>query len=260
MVVYVDILLFINMIVNYAVLATAEKLLKRDCRLYRLLLGAFIGSLFSLAIFQIGDRRLLLLPLKLLCTASIALITFGWQSRREYIKAALCCLAVSVVYCGFFILFYQLFKPPNMMIVNDVVYFSVNPLWLTALTAAIYLVILLLYKVFAERFKSTVIPLSFTVDGRAYSCIGKIDTGCNLREPFSCAPVIIADTSVFVIGADTPGRIVPYTALGGSSYLRAVKAQAVAVDHKPVTREIYIASASLGSREYQAIINSEITR
>ena len=260
MVVYVDILIFINTIVNYAVLSTAERLLKRDCRLYRLIIGSFIGALFSMNIFLNSESRLLPWMMRIISSAAITLAVFGWRSYREFFKAFLCTAAAATVYCGFYILFYQLFKPPNMIIVNDVPYIQVDPLWLIALTGVIYVIILLLYKAFSERLKSTVVSLRFTVGGRSFGCIAKIDTGCNLREPFSSAPVIIADSSVFTIGGSTPKRIIPYTALGGSSYLYAVKADSVTIDKKPVGSAVYIACAELHNDQYQAIINSEIVR
>lgn len=184
MVIYIDVLLFINTIINYAILMTTERLLKRNCRLYRILLGAFAGALFSLFIFVDSDSRLLLFLLRVLSSALLTLITFGWRSKAEYLKAVVCTIFVSVAFCGIFILFYQLFKPPDMIIVNDIVYLQNDPLLLIALTAVIYVIMLLLYKLFSERIKSTVVPLQFTVLQKTYSCIGKIDTGCNLKEPF----------------------------------------------------------------------------
>ena len=79
MVIYIDVLLFVNAIVNYAILMTAEKLLKRDIRLYRMILGYVIGALFSLTIFIQPDSRILLWVLKLLISFIITLIVFGWR-------------------------------------------------------------------------------------------------------------------------------------------------------------------------------------
>lgn len=260
MIIYVDILLFVNTIVNYAILMTSEKLLKQNCRLYRILAGALTGSLFSLLIFFDSGNRLFLFLLRLLSAALITMITFGWKSKAEYIKALLCIIFVSAGYCGLFILFYQLFKPPDMIIVNDVVYLQNDPLLLTLMTAVIYVVLLLLYKLFSERIKSTVVPLRFTVYHNTYSCIGKIDTGCRLREPFSSSPVIIADPSIFTVDISQPQRIIPYTVIGGGSYLNGVKADSVIIDQKQIDKEIYIASGEIGNPNFQAIINSDIIR
>ena len=260
MVIYIDVLLFVNVIVNYAILMTAEKLLKQDVRLYRMILGAVIGALFSLTIFIRSDSRMLLLILRIVITGIVTLIVFGWRSPIEYLRSYLCNTAVSVIYCGGYILFYQVFKPPNMVIVNDILYLQVNPLWLTALTAIIYILVLVIYKLFSERIKSTVVILRFTIHGRDYSCVGKVDTGSNLREPFSSAPVIIVDTAVFDTAREGLIRVIPYSTVNGSSYLSAVKADRVNIDKKPIGDTVYIASGQIHNPNYQAIINSEIIR
>ena len=104
------------------------------------------------------------------------------------------------------------------------------------------------------------VSLSFTVGTREYSCIGKIDTGCNLKEPFSSSPVIIADKSVISVSEGEGVRIIPYSAISGSSFLFAVKAESVTVDKKAVDKTVYIASAELNNPHFQAIINSDIVR
>lgn len=260
MVIYIDVLLFVNAIVNYAILMTAEKLLKRDIRLYRMILGALIGALFSLTIFIRSDSRILLLLFKIVTTGIITLIVFGWKSSKEFLKSYVCNTAVSIIYCGAYILFYQVFKPPNMVIVNDILYLQVNPLWLTVLTAIIYILVFVIYKIFSERIKSTVVLLKFTIHEKNYSCVGKVDTGSNLKEPFSSAPVIIVDTAVFDTAQEELIRIVPYSTVNGSSYLSAVKADTVHIDKKPISETVYIATGQIHNPNYQAIINSEIIR
>ena len=260
MVIYIDILLFVNAIINYVILMTAEKLLKRDVRLYRMILGAVIGAVFSLTIFISSDSRILLWILRIVTTGIITLIVFGWKTSLEFLRSYLCNTIVSVIYCGAYILFYQIFKPPSMVIVNDILYLQVNPIWLTALTAIIYVIVLVIYKIFSERMKSTVVMLKFAINGKDYSCVGKVDTGSNLREPFSSAPVIIVDTTVFDTAREEMIRIVPYSTVNGSSYLSAVKADAVHIDKKPIGETVYIATGHIQNPSYQAIINSEIIR
>ena len=97
MVVYIDILLIINTVLNYAVLVTAEKLLKRDIRLLRLLAGSFTGALFSLIVFLDINNTFLLFVIRLVSSALITLISFGFHKRSEYIKAVTMTCAVSLL-------------------------------------------------------------------------------------------------------------------------------------------------------------------
>ena len=260
MTVYVDVLIFINTVLDYAVLLTAQKLLKRDVRLWRLLLGSFVGALFALSIFIGRGGTLLPILIRLLSSAAVTMVAFDFHSGKEYLKATAVTLAVSAFYCGVTILFYQLVRPPNMLIYNDIVYLQIDPLLLLLLTGVIYALLLLLHKLFFERIKNTVVNLRFTVENREYACIGKIDTGCSVVEPFSSSPVIIADKSIFTITEDAPRRVIPYSTLSGSSLLYAVKADSVTIGKDPVTKSVYIASADVNDRNFQAIINSEIVR
>lgn len=260
MVIYIDVLLFVNAIVNYAILMTSEKIIKRDIRLYRMILGALVGAIFSLSIFIGSESKLLLIVLRILSSGVITLTAFGWHSVKEFFKSCLCNTAVAVIYCGAYILFYQIFKPPNMIIVNDILYLQINPLLLTALTAGIYIIVLMIYQLFSERIKNTVVSLSFTLREKSYSCIGKVDTGCNLKEPFSSAPVIIVDKTIIDTDTEQLIRVIPYTTVNGCSYLNAVKADTVHINKRKIAETVYIASGQLHNPNYQAVINSDIIR
>ena len=259
-VVYVDVLLFINTILTYAVLITAERLLKRESRLWRLITAAFIGSLFSLLLFFGIDSFFFTLLIKIVSSLVITLTAFPFSGKKEFLKTVLGVIAVSVVYGGAFILIYQLFKPPNMIIMNDVVYFEFNPLVLLGATAVIYLLITLFEKLFRERIKNSVVRVKITVGEQEIACVGKIDTGCNLTEPFSGAPVIIVDAGLVAPDEGAELRVIPYSTLAHSSLLYAFKAEHVVIGDRPVERTVYIAAAPMPDRTVQAIINSDIVR
>ncbi len=97
MVIYIDVLIFINTILNYAILATADALLKRRCRLWRLLAGAFTGALFSLTVFIDLDSPLFLFIIKAVSSAVITVIVFGFHSVIAYVKAVLMTMCVSLL-------------------------------------------------------------------------------------------------------------------------------------------------------------------
>lgn len=234
--------------------------MKRKTKTVRLIAASFFGSLFSLLIFIELNGFIFLLLLRVISSLSLTLIAFPIVSRKEYIKTTLAVIAVSAFYSGFFILIHQVFKPPNMIIINDILYFEFNPLIMIGCTAVIYMIITLLEKIFRERIKSTVVPLEFTVGHQTYTCTAKIDTGCDLTEPFSGSPVIIVDDRVFQIHNEPSKRVIPYSAVGGSSLLYAVKSERTAVNNAAVDREIYIAVTKISNDHFQAIINSEIVR
>lgn len=260
MIVYVDVLLVVNIAVNYAVLLTAGQLIKRDTRLFRLLLGALTGALFSLIIFVDIQSEILLFLIKVFSSLLLTLITFGYRSKGEWLRALAAVLTVSLLYSGGIILIYQLLRPPNMLIVNNVPYLALNPVPLVLITAVIYLILLLINRLLRERIKSSVASLRFTVNDKEFSCVAKIDTGCNLTEPFSGAPVIIADDTVLTLAEDQQVRIIPYSTVQGASCLRAVKADQVYINKTEIHKTVYIAVTDRLCDSFHAIINSDIVR
>ena len=241
-------------------LITAERLLKMRLRTWRIILAALIGALFTPMVFVIPRSAAVSILLKAASTAALSAAAFAGRPLKELMKCTLMTLCVSFVFSGAMIAVYQLFRPPNMLIVNDVVYFDLNPLALLALTGIIYVLICAAERLFRERIRSTVVRLSFTVGGKDFACLGKIDTGCSLTEPFSGDPVIVADAGVFTLPDDAVKRVIPYRTVAASSLLYAARADAVTIDGKAVEKSVYIAQGSIRGSAYQAIIHSDIVR
>ena len=259
-VVYIDVLIFVNTVIDYIILITSERLLKLRSPAWRIVLASFIGSLFSLLILVDHRSFFLTLLIKLLSTAAISSAAFRFHSFKELLKNALFTMLVSFIFSGLMIFIYQIFKPPNMLIVNDIVYFEIDPLVLIAVTVFIYAAVYICERIFRERIRSSVVRLGVSAGGKDIVCIAKIDTGCTLREPFSSYPVIIVDRSIMNVSEDERRRVIPYDTVAGSSVLYAVKADSVSIDGKHIDNEIYIASGDIRNNNYSAVINSDIIR
>ncbi len=221
---------------------------------------AFISSLSALLVYIPYYSGIVSIIMRIAVCVLSVLIAFGYISFREFSKKCGMLIILSLLFCGFFILIYQLLHPPNMAIINDIVYFEFDPLLMIALTAFIYIVMILIRKVFSERIKSTIVNLCFFYNDRNYVCLAKVDTACNVREPFSGSPVIIVEKSIFDTEPFEMKRVIPYQTLTGSSLMYAVKVQRVLIDQKEINKNIYIGSAEKIDENYQAIINSEIIR
>ena len=200
------------------------------------------------------------MAIKIIATLTISVIAFGYHSYIELFKRSMLTLCVSFLFSGMMIAVYRIFRPPNMLIVNDIVYFSINPLVLLALTGVIYVLMYAIERLFRERLKHSVVRLEFTVSGQSCCCMGKLDTGCSLTEPFSGAPVIIADSAVLTLPDDAHKRVIPYSTVGSSSVLFGAQADSVYIDGKLLDKTVYIAQGSVKNSAYQAIINSDILR
>lgn len=261
MVIYIDVLLFTNTIINYCILSLTKKYLHLKSKESRLIISSLIASLFTLTVFLPISSTILSMLIKLLCCLSMCIIAFKFINTATYIKAVCTSFVFTLIFSAVMILFYQLCKPENMAIVNDTVYIHVNPLLLIALSVVVYSIIFLLQRLLHKDFINTLVNINLMIDNKVYSCIGKIDTGSSVVEPFSGCPVIITESSVLGDLSLQKPRIVPYSVLGGEGLLYAVKADKVTIDRKEINKDIYIGIYK-GEIDPQikAIINSQIIR
>lgn len=189
------------------------------------------------------------------------LISFKNKSVVTLIKNVLCVLTFCFIFNGMMIAIYQIFKPQNMAIVNDTVYFQVNPLLLISISVIIYIVINIISRLLNNRLSNTLVSLQIKLCDKTINCTGKIDTACSITEPFSNAPVIIIEKRLLKnIMIDKP-RIVPYNALGSTGILTAIKAQSVKINEQDIDKDIYVCLFDKKIDDtFSAIINSQIIR
>ncbi len=258
-VIYIDVLIFTNSIINYCILATVKKYFHNDTKLYRIIISSFISAVSSFTIFLPIYNAFFSVLIRIVVSALTVFLAFGYKNLKTFILNITGFFITSVVFCGGFILIYQVFRPNNMVIINDTVYFDIEPALMILITLLIYIVTILFSKIFKEKTANTIVNLKFYINEKEYSCVGKIDTGCNLTEPFSGSPVIITDKTV-IKDEIAFTRIIPYSTIDNSSYLQSIKADKVIIDKKEMQKEIYIAVSQKPLKMYQAIINSQITR
>ena len=96
MTVYADVLLVINLFVNYALLMCASMIMKRKSQPSRILLGASVGALYGLIIFVPSLPKAAELLIRLAATALIVFATFGYKNIRYFLRSFFTFFAVSL--------------------------------------------------------------------------------------------------------------------------------------------------------------------
>ncbi len=261
MVIYIDVLLFTNILINYCILSATKKFLHINTKEYRLLLGSLTGALFSLTTFLPSLNFFISLTIKFICSITISLISFGYGNIKVFSKYIVSVFLITNIFAAMMIAFYQIAKPSKMAIINDNIYFQIDSVVLVILSVIIYTIILILQKILSDNYTDTLVNLNVTIDNKEFTCVGKIDTGCTLTEPFSNAPVIIIEKEVLKDVSNKKERIIPYKVLGGSGVIYAVKAQKTIIDKKEVKKEIYIGMFDgVIDPCFKALINHNIIR
>lgn len=282
--VYIDILIAINIFVNYFLLLETTFISHEKPKRLRLLLASTLGGVYSLIIILPEMNVFLSILLKLILSTTIILAAFKIKNIRHFLRLFALFFAVNFIFAGLMFAVWILLKPNSMQFNNGAVYFDINILTLTVMTVFCYVVVTLISKL-ARRNSShdKVIDLTIIFENKSISGRALIDTGNSLRDTFSGSPVIVAEYNFLKeilsdeldeymkdsncletdkISDKYKGkiRLIPFNSIGGEGLLKAFRPDSIKIYYKKryiIINSIYVAvkNISLSNGEYVAIIN-----
>ena len=124
-VVYADVLVVINIIVNYFLLRASAAVISFDFKAWRFLVSSVLGGTFSLIIFVDGLPAALLAAVKLLFLLLMVLAAFGYGSFKRFFKCCAAFLASNLAFAGLMLAGRTFLFPDSIVYKNSVVYFVV---------------------------------------------------------------------------------------------------------------------------------------
>lgn len=239
--VYIDVMIFTNMFEDFLLLLAVKRIMRLNVKNYRLIIGSLSGGILSL-LSLIEIYFILGLLLKVITVSLLILITFGYKSRKQFIKAAALLLIITFLVSGALICFYLALKPKGMAIINDRVYFDISPLLLIILTLVVYFILLLFKKIFRNHCRPALLKrVRVNYENYVSDIVCKVDSGLNAKEPFSGSSVIVVDKNALGFNVkETVLRVIPFKSLGGNGIIYGFKPDNVSIDDKIVNEEIYI--------------------
>lgn len=282
MIIYVDVLIFINTVIDFLLLTLTQTLSATKPRFLRKLAASIVSALFSLYIFLPPQPKFIEILMRLLSSVVAVLVCFGYANIRLYLRRLFIFFAVSFIYAGIMAAIVMLFSPSVISINNGIVYFDISPIWLISLSLLFYIAIVLIKKLTgrqSEYAKECDIEFAF---GNNY-CTAKamVDSGHTLNDAFSDCAVIIVDKSVAetlfgkldtecMLSVKTPAtseisrcfRVLPVNTVSSKDLLPAVKIDAATVMCEKrkieLIKPILVISNQTLSDGYSSIISPRI--
>ncbi len=199
MTLYVDLLFFLNLFINYLLLRLTGFAVSRRPRLWRLLAAAAAGALGAFYILLPAPvvpvlAVVLEFAYKLLLCGVITLICFGFGSPRRFLKAASAFLLLSFALAGLLLCGLLLFRPDGMLVSVSAVYFQISPLVLVISTVVCYLLLRVLERLSARlRINGHHYRVTIALNGRQVDGDALLDSGNSLQDHYSGDPVVVAD-------------------------------------------------------------------
>ncbi len=272
MVIYVDVLILVNLIVDYFLLLLTSKLLKIKYRLLRLILSSFMSAMSSLYIFFEKSNSFIDFAYKLFVAFFAVAIAFKLQSLKLYFKTYFVYFILNFIFAGIVTFIYKTFSPQNILVLNSVVYFNISALELIIFTVVFYFVFILFSKIFkssSNTAKKALVTVFY--ENKYIELPSIVDSGNSIEDVFTQNDVIIADkrdiTRLFGSSCDDEKlasrfRIIPCVTVSGKDYLKGVRSDKAIVKTKEKTivleKPILAESKTKLNDNYRAILNPKI--
>lgn len=283
-VIYVDVLVAVNLFVNYFLLLATAKFFSLSVKRYRILLASALGAVYSLYILLPPLHILFNILVKLVMSVTITMAAFGVRPLRMLWKTTVCFYAMNFAFAGIMAALWYLAAPRGLVLNNGIVYFNISPLLLVIATLICYFLVRFLHWIIGQGApKELFLDLVIGMGGQSVSLRAKIDTGNSLVEPFSHLPAVVVEYQAvnhllpqeikawfqkeLVTARGNPPfpeavvpncRMVPFHAVSGKGVLPAFYPDFIEI--KGQRKEAYIAVCDTGMfhGEYTALVNPQL--
>lgn len=284
-----DILIAVNLLVNYFLLLATARVCRSLAKRWRLLVAAGFGAVYSLVIFADSLPLFLLTLSKFAVAVLMICMAFGYGGLRIYLGRVAAFFVLSSVFAGIMSFVQMNFSPVNMRYHNGVAYFNISILTLVFMTVLCYTVIRLVSHFLqsrpAEEYR---LGVTIEVDGNQVFAEAMMDSGNNLTDLFLSVPVIVCEykavepllpadvRDVYANGAEGSSaeriaassfssrfRLIPVDTIGSSGLLPAFRPDNVVLEasgRRKNVRDVLIAVCNkrLPEGTYQALVGNNL--
>lgn len=229
MVIYIDILLAENFIINLFLLLVSLKILRY--RYYRTIyLAATIGSFYTLVLFT--DYKILVtLPFKFIVVILMIMISTKNINLLNLIKSGATFIILSFTLCGVTFAFSMIENYDNFLSNYSINNYSIKYLVLSLMLFYIAIVRISDYLKDRSLVNNFIFDVEISNKDRSVVIKGLLDTGNGLREPVTNLPCIIIESDFlkeFDIKSDEEFSI-PYSTIGEFGSLKGFKSKKVRI-------------------------------
>lgn len=242
--IYADILVTINLAVDYLLLFAAARIAGAEYRRLYGLLGAAVGALYSLIIlfdlpaFVLGATRLAVSSL-------MVLITFEKRNFSEFIRLLFIFYICSFLFSGFMMLINSFLHADSFFAGNGIIYFEFSAVGIVLSGTAAFLVTELLRRLFRRGEPEGTCHIRIFYGGKSAVLKGFTDTGNDLSDPFTGAPVAVCRAASlasvlskemlsaendYTLSTDLGMRLVPCKTVSGNVLIPAFRPDKLILD------------------------------
>lgn len=237
MTVYADILVLVNFVVDYFLIAIACRFLHKKPRVLRLILSAATGGIFSLYILFPQGSFVSQLTVQILMSMVLVLIAIGFGGVKSFLRSTIVLFCVNFAYSGAMIAVWLIFSPRGMVINNSIVYFDISPLFLILFSVVGYFFVVLLRRIFKKTFPDQIYCSATLFCNQKTLTLGGIaDTGNSVTDVFGYSEILITERATVeeLLGDEmqNPARYrkIPCATIAGETLLEGYRIDCAEVE------------------------------
>lgn len=294
MTIYIDVVLFENLIMNTIILIATGIILKQKIKWLRIIPAGTLGAIYSImtyiSVLQIYSNMVL----KIILSIIIIYIAYNPQTVKQLWKSILIFYLTSFVFGGAAFALIYIVKPQDILMKNGL-FLGTYPLKTVILAAIVAFIILITaFTIVKSKFnkKDMFCEIGVELNNKLIETKAMIDTGNLLKEPITNTPVIILEHTLLydcmpkeilnnldkILGGDFEAiseeikqeyisrlKLIPFSSLGKQNgMLVGIKADKIKIVQEEQENEyeniiIGIYNKSLTKRgEYRALIGLEL--
>ena len=191
-VIYIDILLAINLAVDYLLLFGTARLAGAKYERLKGLLGASVGAIYSIIIiFEVS--KTVFAATKLAVSAIMIFAAFGKRNLKEFTRLLTVFYICGFLFSGFMMLLNYFTKTDSFYIKGGIVYYEISAMEIVFSGTAAFFVTEILRRLFRHGEPEGACMAKIYFNKKCTVLKGFTDTGNSLSEPFSGSPVAMAD-------------------------------------------------------------------
>lgn len=208
-VIFIDVLLFENFILNYLLLYIINRFCRCRAKLWRIALGSIIGASYVMVMFFPGLRVLYSLIIKLMIPMVMIAIAFSPSDIRDFLKMLILFYLEAFIIAGCIICIFYLSKQ-EVGIYNGAALLNkmtANYMIVGSLAAIVMVKFGFDYFDNYHRGEKDRINIEIFINEKSCHLTALVDTGNSLKDPLTNVPVVVVYTKA-ILGI-LPDEILP---------------------------------------------------
>lgn len=227
--IYLDLIMILNFALDFILLLSVSLILKRNIKITRIMLGAFIGGISILLLFM-NINSIMLFLLKVLISIVMILTTFGYRNIKYTLTNLLYLYMSSVILGGFLYLLNLEFSYKHVGIIFYNNGLSVNFIFLIIFSPIILYIYIKQTKNLRYNY-SNYYNIEIFVRKKKYKYTAYMDTGNVLVDTLTNKKIVLIDKRKLLFNIKE-FRLIPYMSVGGSNMIKVIKIDKLVFDSK----------------------------